>query len=103
MKITTTERTYTDRHFNSFHQIVTEAPEKVTRIEVSGTLDELLAYSHERDVLIARTEATESLFPSWDEEARFAILANGEAVQFASRVPHFGSAYLTIVARGTVE
>ena len=103
MKITTTERTYTDRHFNSFHQIVTEAPEKITRIEVSGTLDELLAYSHERDVLIARTEATESLFPSWDEDSRFAILSNGEAGQFADRASQYGSAYLTIVARGTVE
>lgn len=103
MKITTTERTVTDRHFNGFHQIVTEAPEKVERIEVIGSLDELLAYSRERDVLIRRSEATERLFPSWDGDARFAILANGEPVLYATRASEFGSARLTTVAHGVVE
>lgn len=103
MKITTTERTYSGYHINGFNQIVREEPEKYEKVEVSGTVDELIAYSHERDVLIRRTDATEFLFPSWDEDARFAILANGEAVIYATRASEFGSARLSTVANGTIE
>ena len=103
MKTIKSELTYGGYRTNSFGQLVQENPETYTATEIVGTLDEIIAYSMDREIYVRRSPVTEHLFPAWFSSAKFVVLYRGEASQFADDLKELGPAFRMRIDKGTVE
>lgn len=76
MKIEKTPKTLFDYRQNSFGQLV-RSYDDVEYVTVTGSLSELMEYSHSNPVYVRRAPQTEHLFPGWDD-GKFAVLYMGK-------------------------
>ena len=85
MKKTVEHRTGYQIGQNSFGQTVrTEIAYDL--VTITGTLEELMEYSHEAAVSIARSPETEHLFPDWEEDSKYVVLRDGKVFGYDNRV-----------------
>lgn len=88
-------KTRADHRLNSFGRIQSHY-EKVEHTTYTGTLGEMLELSETQCVYVKRSEATELLFRSWDDESKYAVVEKRTAQQFATvRAEIPGAGYYT--------